>query len=182
VAGVATYGLEFLTACPWLETVYVPIGMGSGISGMMAARDALGLSTKIVGVVSSHAPAMALSFAAGEVIEHPVKTVVADGVACRRPDAVSLEFVLAGVERIVMVTDSEVEHAMRAYFADIHQVAEGAGAMGLAALLQDRANGRIAEGARVGTVLCGANVDSDMFAAVLAHRPVGHILDDMPDR
>jgi threonine dehydratase len=135
---------------------------------MMAARDALGLPTRIVGVVSSHAPAMALSFAAGEVIEHPVTTVIADGVACRRPDPASLECVLAGVERIVMVTDVEVEHAMRAYFSDIHQVAEGAGAMGLGALLQDRANGRIAAGARVGTVLCGANVDSDVFAAVLA--------------
>src|ERR1700722_17872566 len=163
VAGVATYGLEFLTACPCLETVYVPIGMGSGISGMMAARDALGLSTKIVGVVSSHAPAMAMSFAAGEVVEHPVTTVIADGVACRRPDAASLEFVLAGVERIVMVTDSEVEHAMRAYFADIHQVAEGAGAMGLAALLQDRANGKVAAGGPGGTGLCGAEGGSEMF-------------------
>jgi threonine dehydratase len=171
VAGVATYGLEFLTACPWLETVYVPIGMGSGISGMMAARDALGLQTKVVGVVSSHAPAMALSFAAGEVVEHAVTTVVADGVACRRPDARSLEAVLAGVERMVMVTDAEVEFAMRAYFSDTHQVAEGAGAMGLAALLQDRASGRVAENARVGTVLCGGNVDSDLFAAVLGRGP-----------
>jgi threonine dehydratase len=168
VSGVATYALEFLTACPWLETVYVPIGMGSGISGMMAARDALKLTTKIVGVVSSHAPAMALSFDAGAVVEHPAETMIADGVACRRPDATSLDFVLSGVERIVSVSDAEVEAAMRAYFSDTHQVAEGAGAIGLGALLQDRASGRLVQGARVGTVLCGGNVDSDVFAAVLS--------------
>ncbi|HWZ51652.1 MAG TPA: threonine dehydratase [Granulicella sp.] len=169
VAGVATYALEFLTACPELETVYVPIGMGSGIAGMMAVRDALGLKTKIVGVVSSHAPAMALSFAAGEVIEHAATTAIADGVACRRPDATCLDFVRAGVERIVSVSDAEVENAMRVYFSDTHQVAEGAGAIGLGALLQERENGRLAAGSRAGTVLGGGNVDSDMFAAVLGH-------------
>ena len=147
VAGVATYGLEFLTACPWLETVYVPIGMGSGISGMMAARDALGLSTKIVGVVSSHAPAMALSFAAGEVIEHPVTTVIADGVASPETGRA-----VAGDHRTGRCgpdrdgyDDDEVEQAMRACFADTHQVAEGAGAMGLGALLQDRLAGATVE-------------------------------------
>jgi threonine dehydratase len=70
VAGVATYALEMLRACPMMETVYVPIGMGSGVCGMIAARNALGLKTKVVGVVSRHAPAYALSFAAGEVMAH----------------------------------------------------------------------------------------------------------------
>ena len=164
VAGVATYALEFLQAAPLMETVYVPIGMGSGISGMIAVRDALRLPTKIVGVVSSHAPATAMSFAARHVLEHSAATAIADGVACRKPDETALGVMLAGVERIVQVDDAEVEDAMRLYFSATHNVAEGAGAIGLAALLQDRAPG----GARVGTVLCGGNVDSDVFARVLA--------------
>src|SRR6266851_8500853 len=96
VTGVATYALEMLSACPALDTVYVPIGMGSGISGMIAVRDALGLKTKVVGVTSKQAPATALSFAAGQVVEHAVSTRIADGVSCRRPDEAALEVIRAG--------------------------------------------------------------------------------------
>jgi threonine dehydratase len=163
VTGVATYALEMFSVCPAMETVYVPIGMGSGVCGMIAARNALGLATKVVGVVSSRAPATALSYAAGRVVEHEVSTEIADGVACRKPDAAALEMIRAGIDRIVMVEDDEVKEAMRAYFADTHNVAEGAGAVGLAGLLKDRAAG----GDCVGTVLSGGNVDSDVFAGVL---------------
>jgi threonine dehydratase len=163
VTGVATSALEFLSAVPGLDTVYVPIGMGSGISGMVAVRDALGLRTKVVGVVSRHAPAFALSFAAGRVVEHAVATRIADGVACRKPTEAALDIIRTGVERILEVDDDEVEAAMRAYFSDTHNVAEGAGAVGLAGLLKDRPHG----GSRVGTVLGGGNVDSAVFAGVL---------------
>jgi threonine dehydratase len=163
VTGVATYALELFTACRALETMYVPIGMGSGVCGTIAVRNALGLATKVVGVVSSHAPAYALSFAAGEVREHESATAIADGVACRKPDATALELLRAGMDRIVMVEDDEVKDAMRAYFADTHNVAEGAGAIGLAALLKDRASG----GGCVGTVLTGGNVNSEVFGEVL---------------
>jgi threonine dehydratase len=169
VTGVSTYALELFRACPALETVYVPIGMGSGVCGTIAARNALGLATKVVGVVSSQAPAYALSFAAGEVREHEAATLVADGVACRRPDAAALEIIRAGVDRIVMVDDDEVKDAMRACFVDTHNVAEGAGAIGLAALLKDRAAG----GERVATVLTGGNVDSEVFGEVLCGSRVG---------
>lgn len=163
VTGVATYAWEMFQVCPELETFYVPIGMGSGVCGTIAARNALGLKTKIVGVVSSHAPAYAHSFAAGRVIEHEARTEIADGVACRKPDPNTLEIILNGMDRLIEVTDDEVKAAMRAYFVDTHNVAEGAGALGLAALLKDRANG----GERVGTVLCGGNVDSSVFGEVL---------------
>jgi threonine dehydratase len=113
--------------------------------------------------VSSHAPAYALSFAAGEVREHDSATQIADGVACRKPDATALEIIRQGMDRVLMVDDAAVKDAMRAYFIDTHNVAEGAGAIGMAALLQDRGAG----GKRVGTVLCGGNVDSDVFAEVL---------------
>ena len=136
---------------------------------MIAARNALGLATKVVGVVSSHAPAYGLSFAAGEVREHESRTAIADGVACRKPDAVALEIMRAGLDRVVMVNDDEVKDAMRAYFVDTHNVAEGAGAVGLAGLLKDRANG----GPRVGSVLTGGNVDSEVFGEVLCGSRVG---------
>ena len=168
VLGVSTWALEFFSAAPVLDTVYVPIGMGTGIAGAIAARDALALSTKIVGVTSAHARATALSFAAGHVVEHAAATKIADGVACRTPDPAAVEVFLAGVDRIVEVTDAEVEQAMRIYFADTHNVAEGAGAIGLAALLKDRRAGVTRAGSLLGTSLCGGNVDSDVFAAVLS--------------
>jgi threonine dehydratase len=163
VTGVATAALEFLSSAPAFDTVYVPIGMGSGIGAMIAVRDALGLSTKIVGVISSAAPAFGLSVAAGYVVEHAVSTRIADGVSCRKPTEEALRIVRAGADRILEVTDDEVEDAMRALFADTHNVAEGAGAVGLAALLKDVPRG----GSRVGTVVTGGNIDTSVFARVL---------------
>lgn len=169
VTGVSTYALELFSACGELDTIYVPIGMGSGVCGTIAARNALGLATKVVGVVSSQAPAYALSFAAGKAIEHEARTAIADGMACRKPDLAALEVMRTGMERIIMVDDDEVKDAMRAYFADTHNVAEGSGAAGLAALLKDRANG----GKRVATVLTGGNVNSEQFGEVLCGSRVG---------
>jgi threonine dehydratase len=165
VRGVGTYGLELFRAAPDLDTVYVPIGQGSGVCGVMAARDALGLRTKIVGVVSDAAPAYALSFDAHHAIEHESSTRIADGMACRTPHPEALPFILRGVDRIVRVTDDEVEAAMRALFADTHTVAEGAGAAPLAALLRDRDSLR---GQRVAIVISGGNVDTGVYARVLA--------------
>ena len=165
VAGVGTYALEFLRGAPPLDVVYVPIGLGSGICGMMAARDALGLRTKIVGVVSSGAPAYKLSFEAGRKIEHEVTTVLADGLACRTPSDHTLRHLATGCERVIEVDEAEVANAMRTLFTATHNVAEGAGAASFAALLQER--DRMA-GKRVGVILCGGNVDADMFARVLA--------------
>ena len=163
ITGVSTYALEMFAACRELDTIYVPIGMGSGACGMIAARNAMGLATKVVGVVSSLAPAYALSFAAGEVKEHEARTAIADGMACRKPDPMALEILRAGLDRVIMVDEDEVKDAMRAYFMDTHNVAEGSGAAGLAALLKDREIG----GARVGTVITGGNVNSEVFAEVL---------------
>ncbi len=164
IHGVGTYALEFFRGTPELDTVYVPIGMGSGVCGMIAARNALGLKTKIVGVVSSGAPAYQLSFAAGHVVEHPVTTVLADGLACRIPNSDALAAILEGVERVVAVSEDEVASAMRTLFTATHNVAEGAGAASFAALMTERDAMR---GKRVGVVLCGGNVDADVFAKVL---------------
>jgi threonine dehydratase len=164
VRGVASYSLELFRAVPDLHTLYVPIGLGSGICGAMAARDALNLRTRIVGVVSDAAPAYARSLAAGRLISHDVTTRIADGIACRTPVAEALAAISAGVERVVEVSDDEVEDAMRAIYEDTHNVAEGAAASGLAALLRER--DRMA-GRAVGIVLTGANVDARQFAPIL---------------
>jgi threonine dehydratase len=165
VLGVASYSLELFRAAPRLDVLYVPIGLGSGICGAIAARGALGLSTEIVGVVSASAPAYARSFELGTPVSHEVSTRIADGMACRTPVADALDAIRAGAARIVEVTDDEVEEAMRALFTDTHNVVEGAGAAGLAALLQER--GKLS-GLTAGIVVTGANVDPQPFARVLS--------------
>jgi threonine dehydratase len=165
VLGVATYALELFTARPDLDTVYVPIGLGSGICGLIRTRDLMGLQTRIVGVVSENAPAYALSLAAGRVIETNSARTFADGMAVRVPSAEALAIIAKGVDRVVQVSDDAVAAAMRALFADTHNVAEGAGAAPFAALLQD---GPALAGARAGVILCGGNVDTGVFRQVLA--------------
>jgi threonine dehydratase len=163
--GVGVYALEFFRGAPELDAIYVQTGLGSGICGVIAARNILGLKTEIIGVVSAHAPAYALSFAAGKPISYPATTLLADGVACRTPDPGALEIMLSQVSRFVTVTDDEVAEAMRAFFHDTHNIAEGAGAMGLAALLQEKDTMR---SRRIGIVLSGGNVDTAVFAKVLS--------------
>ena len=165
VAGVASYALELFRTAPPLDTVYVPIGLGSGICGTIAVRDALGLATKVVGVVSTEAPAYALSFAAGRVVATNSADTMADGMAVRGPDAEALEVILKGADRIVQVSDAEIGAAMRAYYEDTHQLTEGAGAAALAALLQERE--RMA-GKRVGLILSGGNIDRPVYLRTLA--------------
>ena len=165
VEGVASYALEMFDAAPELDTVYVPIGLGSGICGVIRARDALGLATRVVGVVAENAPAYALSLAEGRPISTNSADTMADGMACRVPVAAALEEIMAGAERIVTVGDDAIAAAMRHYFSDTHNIAEGAGAAPLAALLQD---GPAVAGASAGLILSGGNVDRDVYAAILA--------------
>jgi threonine dehydratase len=164
VAGVGSYALELFRAAPDLDTVYVPIGLGSGICGTMAARDALGLKTKIVGVVAENAAAYALSFAKKTAVSTNSAETIADGMACRVPDEAALEFIFKGAERVVTVTEDEIKAAMRHYFTDTHNLAEGAGAAPLAALLGER---RRMEGKRVALILSGGNIDRPLYTSVL---------------
>jgi threonine dehydratase len=165
VRGVGTYALELFRAAPNLDVVYVPVGLGSGICGVLAARDALGLATQVVAVVSDGAPAVALSLEAGGVVSHEVTTRIADGMACRTPVPEALALIGHGIARVVRVSDDEVEAAMRALFTDTHNVVEGAGAASLAALLRERDAVR---GQRVAVIATGANVDSGPLARILA--------------
>ena len=160
VLGVATYALELLRKAPDIDVLYVPIGQGSGICGCILARDLLGLSTEIVGVQSTEAPSYALSFAAGTVVTTESSNTLADGMATRVPDPDALAIIRKGASRIVQVSDDEVAAAIRAYWTDTHNLAEGAGAAALAAALQDKPKLR---GKRVGLILSGGNIDFDLF-------------------
>jgi threonine dehydratase len=142
----------------------VPIGCGSGICGLIAVRDALGLATKIVGVVSTGANAYAQSFRAGRAIETSAANTMADGMAVRVPVPAALDMILRGAHDVVEVDDDSIQAAMRVLFDDTHQVAEGAGAASLAALLADRDRGR----ERCAVVLSGGNVDRDVYAKAIA--------------
>lgn len=160
VLGVATYALELLRVAGDLDVLYVPIGQGSGICGCILARDLLGLTTEIVGVQAARAPSYALSFAAGAVVTTESSDTLADGMATRVPDPDALAIIRKGAARIVQVSDEEIGAAIRAYWTDTHNLAEGAGAAPLAAALQEKPKLR---GQRVGLILSGGNIDFDLF-------------------
>jgi threonine dehydratase len=166
VCGVGSYALEFFTAAPALDAVYVPVGLGSGLAATIAVRDGLGLATEVVGVVAEEAPAYALSIEAKRLVSAPVSTL-ADGMACRTPDAEALAIFLASGVRCVRVSDAQIAEAIRLYFGATHNAAEGAGAAALAGALADRPARR----KRIGVVLSGGNIDSDRYARILAAQP-----------
>ena len=172
VLGVASYALEFLRAVPDLDTIYVGVGMGSGVCGLILVRDLLGLSTRIVGVAAANAPATARSFAAQRVVNTASAMTFADGIATREPDAGAVAMICRGAERMVELDEDEIAAAMRAYFDDTHEVAEGAGAAPLAALLRERA---ALAGRRAGVILSGGNIERSRYLQVLAGgTPLAH--------
>ena len=165
IRGVATYALELLEAVADLDTVYVPIGMGSGICGLIQTRDLLGLNTEIVGVVSSHADAFAQSVEQGRVICTDTAHTFADGLACRQPLPEALDIIAKGAARVIRVSDREIAHAIRVYHETTHNTAEGAGAAALAALIKEQHQ---QQGRRVAVILSGANIDRQVYAEILA--------------
>lgn len=164
VRGVATYGLELFRSVEGLDAVFVPIGLGSGFCGLAAARAALGLQTKLIGVVSEHAPAYALSFQQKQFVERSSATRVAEGVACKTPNRDALELILAHAHEVVTVSDAEAIAAMREIIQATHNIAEGAGALAFAALKKHRAAW---QGQRVACVLTGGNASMSLLCETL---------------
>jgi threonine dehydratase len=164
VLGVATYAHELFFAAGPLDAVYVPIGLGSGICGVIAMRDMLGLATEVVGVVSERANAYALSFKAGRPVATDSAATFADGMAVRGPDADAVGIINRGAARVIEVSEQQVSDAMRLLYAATHNVAEGAGAAAFAAFMRERSRMR---GRRVGVILTGGNIDAEKFATVL---------------
>ena len=165
--GVGTYALEFFSHISDLDTVYIPIGQGSGICGAISARDALGITTKIVGVVAENAPCYALSFEQKKSISTNRASTIADGLACRIPDESALEVILHGAEYVITVSEQEIRRAIKYYYTDTHNLAEGAGAAPLAALLKEQEKFPRNTGRKVGLVLSGGNVELELFKSVL---------------
>ena len=164
VQGTATYALELFRGVPDLDAVYVPIGLGSGICGVIAARDALGLATEIVGVCAERAAAYALSFEAGRPVSTDSADTMADGMACRVPAPEAVAIVNRGAARVLAVSEDGIAAAMRAYYTDTHNIAEGAGAAPLAALMQER---QAMQGRKVALILSGGNIDREVYLRVL---------------
>jgi len=165
VLGVATYAYELFTAEPELDAVYVPIGLGSGICGTIAARDALGHKARVIGVVAERANTYRLSLDAGRLIPTNSAPTFADGMAVRIPDATAFGLMQRGAERLVEVTDDEIAEAIRALYSDSHTLAEGAGAAAFAALMQER--GKL-KGKRAAVIVSGQNIDRPWMATVLS--------------
>jgi len=165
VKGVATYAYELFQSTPPLSAVYVSIGMGSGICGVITARDLLGLDTEIIGVVAKAAPSYGLSFDAGEIIETNTAKTFADGIACRSPDEGAFEIIKNGASRIIQLDEDEIANAMRIYYSDTHNIAEPAAAAPLAALIREQTQ---YAGRDVGVILTGSNVDAPVYQEVMA--------------
>ncbi|MEQ1615787.1 MAG: threonine dehydratase [Hyphomicrobiaceae bacterium] len=164
VMGVATYALELFRAVPDIARVYVPIGLGSGICGVIAVRDLLGLKTEVVGVVADAAAAYALSLEAGHVVSTNTAATFADGMAVRVPNEEAFAMIKSGVSHILRLTDDEIADAIRIYYRDTHNLAEGAGAAPLAGLMRERT---LMQGQKAAVILCGGNIDAPVFSQVL---------------
>ncbi|QCI65332.1 threonine dehydratase [Phreatobacter stygius] len=167
VMGVATYGLELFLAHPDIDILYAPIGLGSGLCGLISARDLLGLKTRIVGVVSEDAAAYALSVEAGRVVEVNATNTFADGIAVRIPSAEALAIIIDGAERIVKVSEDAIAEAVRTYWTDTHNAAEGAGAAALAALAKEAP---ALKGLKAAVILSGQNIDRPVMLEILSGR------------
>ncbi len=165
VMGTATYALELFELAPPLDTVYVPIGLGSSICGAAAARNALGLTSEIVGVVAAGSPSYALSFRQKKIVEAPSHTAISDGQSCRTPNLQAMEIIWEQVARIIEVSDEEIALAMRAYYLDTHNLAEGAGAAALAGAIKEKQKNA---GKRPGIILTGGNVSRETYMNVLS--------------
>ncbi|MGH9615409.1 MAG: threonine dehydratase [Acidobacteriaceae bacterium] len=170
VRGVATYALELFQAVEHIDTLYVPIGLGSGICGAIEVRDLLALRTEIVGVVSARADAYAQSLEQGKLVTTESADTIADGVACRVPAPEALDIIRRGAARIVRVSDEEIKSAICALHEDTHNTAEGAGAAALAALLQEQGKEQNRQrNRRVAVILSGGNIDRGLYGAILAN-------------
>ncbi|MCY7301151.1 MAG: pyridoxal-phosphate dependent enzyme, partial [Ilumatobacteraceae bacterium] len=163
--GVATYALELFAEAGELDAVYVPVGMGSGICGVIGVRDLLGLRTEVIGVIAERAPATALSFAAGHVVTSDSADTFVDGVACRVPDAMAIDVIVRGAARIVQVSDELCADAVRLLLHTTHNLPEPAGAVATAGLMAERERQR---GKRVGVVLSGGNLDATLMPVLVA--------------
>jgi threonine dehydratase len=160
VRGVATYGIELMQNIPDLDKIYVPIGSGSGICGLISARDALGLKTKIIGVVSENADAYKQSFATKKLVSTQSADTIADGIAVRAPNAQAFDIIINGASEIISVSDNEILEAIKILFETTKNIAEGAGAAALAAAIKQKSQNH---SQKIAIILSGGNIGKELF-------------------
>ncbi len=162
IAGQGTVGLEMLRQQPSIDTLVVAIGGGGLISGIATAARAVRPGIRIVGVQSERFPAAWTARHGGDRL--PAQATIADGIAVKAPGALTAPIIRALVDDILLVDEDEIEQAILMLLEIEKTVVEGAGAVGLAALLRHRER---FVGAKVGLVLCGGNIEPLVLAEII---------------
>ncbi len=164
VEGVGTYALEILEELPDVDCILVPVGGGSGISGVLTAVRAAAPKVQVIGVQAANAPSIYLSWKKGEKVTTDSADTMADGLATRVPFEMTFDIIHRYVDEVVTVTEEELMEAVFRIFQTTHNVAEGAGAATTAAAFKLRS--RLA-GKKVALVLSGGNITASLFQQVL---------------
>jgi threonine dehydratase len=164
MAGQGTIGLELLEQVQGLEAVVVPIGGGGLIGGVACAIKESRPQVKVVGVQTSRLPSMAVAVKEHQPVTIPPGTTIADGIAVRRAGEVTYPVVARYVDEIVTVDEDEIASAILTLLEREKTLAEGAGAAGLAALLQKKTT---LNGAKTAVVIGGGNIDVTLLSRII---------------
>ena len=165
IAGQGTVGLEVLEQVPELDAVVVPVGGGGLVSGIAAAVKALAPSVRVVGVQTEALPCMQAALENDEIVTLEAASTVADGIAVKRAGEITFEHVRRLVDEIVTVSEEEIASAILYLLEKEKSVVEGAGAVGVAAMMHHRLAG--IEGKRICAVISGGNIDVNVIARVI---------------
>ncbi len=165
MAGQGTVALEMLAELPDLDAVIVPVGGGGLISGIALAAKAIKPDIKIIGISSAGAPAMKLSYDAGKVIDTTSVRTIADGIAVRDTSPVTLEYIMKYVDSLEVVSEGEIANAILFLLEKQKLLVEGAGSVGVAALLHNKLD--LPKDAKIGVVLSGGNIDVTMLSLII---------------
>ena len=165
IAGQGTIGLELLEQVPDLEAVVVPIGGGGLIGGIACAVKSLNPAIRVIGVQTARLPSMQTAVAAQAPVTLEASTTIADGIAVRRAGSLTLPLVERFVDEIVTVEEDEIASAILLLLEREKMLAEGAGAAGLAALLQGRTS--LHAGAKTAVLICGGNIDVTLLSRII---------------
>jgi len=165
IAGQGTIALEILESCQDLDVVIVPVGGGGLISGIAQVVKQLSPKTKVIGVSAKGAPALKNSFDLKKPIDSTKVRTIADGIAVRDTSEITLKYILESVDEFISVDDEEIASAMLYLLEKQKLVVEGAGAVGVAALIHNKLND--IKDKNVAIILSGGNVDVTLLSVII---------------